>query len=102
MSSDEQKTESFEAAALEEKVKANVANMNTWLRIVFVALFALIFYIVFFITCAVGVIQFIAGIFTGKPLASLTDFNGTLAVYAQDLVKFITYSSEKKPFPFKE
>lgn len=88
--------------AFEEQVKAQVKDTGTWLRLFYVVLFAAIFYAVFFVTCAVGIIQFVARIFSGKPLTSLHDFNSTLADYARDLVAYVTYASDKKPFPFKE
>lgn len=85
-------------SAFEEQVQ----DKDTWLRLFYIILFGLIFYVVFFVTCVVGVIQFVTRMLTGRPLASLQDFNTTLATYAHDLVAYITYASDMKPFPFKE
>ncbi len=87
---------------LEENVKTQVKDKNTWLRLLLIVLFGAVFYAVFFITCIVGVIQFIARVLTGKPLASLREFSLTLSEYAQELVNYITYVSDVKPYPFKE
>jgi uncharacterized membrane protein len=86
----------------EERVKSQVQDKSTWLRLFFMLLFIVIFYFVFFIACAVGILQFFARIFSGKPLASLYDFNSTLADYSKDLVAYITFASDAKPYPFKE
>jgi hypothetical protein len=93
---------SEDKTAFEEQVKSNVQNKNTWLRLFFLALFAVIYYVVFFVAIGVGFIQFVAGKFSGKPLSSLQEFNATLADYSRELVAYITYASDKKPFPFKE
>lgn len=94
--------ENHQPSELEEKIKTNVKDMNTWLRLFYMVLFAVILYAVFFITVGIGFIQFVARILSGKTLDSLTDFNQTLADYARDLVAFVTFRSDKKPFPFKE
>lgn len=94
--------EKSERSALEENIKSNVKDSGLWLRLFYMVLFSVILYVVVLITAAVGTIQFVARIFSGKPLENLADFNGTLASYASDLVNFITYRSETKPFPFKE
>jgi hypothetical protein len=87
---------------LEEQIRTQITDINTWLRLFYMALFMVVFYIVYAITCVVGIIQFFAGIFTGKTLASLSEFNAKLSDYARDVVAYITYASSKKPFPFKE
>lgn len=87
---------------IEDQIKSQVKDTNTWVRLFFMILFMVIFYVVFGITGIVAVIQFVTRILTGKPLGSLQDFNAKLADYAHDLVAYITYSSDAKPFPFKE
>lgn len=87
---------------IEDQIKSQVQDTGTWVRLFFTLLFVVIFYVVFVIVAAVAVIQFITRILTGKPLGSLMDFNAKLAEYARDLVAYITYASDNKPFPFKE
>lgn len=93
---------SDEPSSLEEQVKTQVKDKGTWLRLFFMLIFGVILYSVFFVTCAVAIIQFVARLLSGKPLASLAEFNSTLADYARDLVAYLTYASDRKPFPFKE
>jgi hypothetical protein len=91
-----------ETSSLEEQVKTQVKDKGTWLRLFFMVIFAVIFYAVFFVTCTVAFVQFSARLLSGKPLSSLAEFNATLADYARDLVAYLTYASDRKPFPFKE
>lgn len=87
---------------IEDQIKSQVQDTGTWVRLFFTVLFIMIFYVVFGITAIVALIQFATRILTGKPLGSLYDFNQKLAEYARDLVAYITYASDAKPFPFKE
>ena len=88
--------------AIEDQIKSQVKDSGTWLRLFFMFLFMFIFYLIFVITGLVGLIQFVARIISGKTLDSLGDFNRKLSSYAQEVVAYITYSSDKKPFPFSE
>ena len=87
---------------LEDQIKSQVKDTSTWVRLFFIILFMTIFYVEYFITGIVAIIQFVTRILTGKPLASLLDFNLKLSEYARDLVAYTTYASDQKPFPFKE
>lgn len=87
---------------LEERITREVRDTGTWLRLFYMLVFMIAFYFVYIITCSAGIIQFFARLFSGAPLASLVDFNGKLAEYARELVAYITYASNDKPFPFKE
>lgn len=87
---------------IEKNIRAQVQNKDTWLRVFFMAVFLVIFYAVFFVTLGIAVIQFFARLLSGKSLASLDDFNRTLATYAHDIVAYVTFASDAKPFPFKE
>ena len=88
--------------SFEDRVRTQVQDKHTWLRLFFMLIFMVIFYAVFFVTCTVAIIQFVAKILSGKTLASLSDFNVTLSDYTRDLVAYLTYVTDKKPFPFKE
>src|ERR1043166_5381224 len=87
---------------LEERIATQVKDTGTWLRLFYMLVFMIAFYFVYAITCAIGLIQFFARLFSGSPLASLADFNAKLSDYARDLVAYITSASNDKPFPFKE
>jgi Flp pilus assembly protein TadB len=84
-------TESFENDAgsgpdIKEKVKAS----STWLRIVFMILFAVIFYIVEFVLFAVAALQFLWKLFTGEANERLTRFGESLARFTYQIVRFLT------------
>ncbi len=83
-------------------VSENVKSEKQWLR----GLFALLFIIILEITKVVGVtvaiLQFLFAILTGKGNSNLTQFGSSLAQYFQQILDFLTYNSDDKPFPFAQ
>jgi len=49
---------------------------------------------------AVVVFQFLASLLTGQPNTRLTHFGRNLARYLQQIISYLTFSTEDKPFPF--
>ncbi len=58
------------------------------------------FYVAEFITFAVVAFQFLASLFTGQPNDQLTRFGRNLARYLQQIIVYMTFATEEKPFPF--
>jgi len=81
-------------------IKANVTRRSIWLRLVFMIVLSVAFYVAEFITFAVVAFQFLASLFTGQPNDQLTRFGRNLARYLQQITVFMTFATEEKPFPF--
>ncbi len=77
-----------------------IKDGNTWMRLLYMLLFAAILYVTMIVTGAVVVINFLVKLITGVPNAELTRFGGTLAQFIRDVVAFLTFASETMPFPF--
>jgi hypothetical protein len=85
---------------METSLKANLTNRDTWLRLVYMILFAVIFSVVEIVTGVVVCVQFLFKLFTGEVNQPLRDFGSRLAVYFREMVAFLTYHTEHKPYPF--
>jgi hypothetical protein len=48
------------------------------------------------------IIQFLFSLFTGEDNINLRKFGHSLSIYIFDTLKFLTYASEEKPFPFAD
>ena len=81
-------------------IKENVTRRSIWLRLVFMIVLSVAFYVAEFITFAVVAFQFLASLFTGQPNDQLTRFGRNLARYLQQITVFMTFATEEKPFPF--
>ena len=62
--------------------------------------FILIWSVSRFAIRAVIVLQFLIVLLSGEKNARLGDFGGQLASYTQQLIRYLTFNSEEKPFPF--
>lgn len=85
---------------MDQKLKTNLGNKDTWLRLVFMILLALAFNVTEAVVVAVVVFQFLAKLVTGKPNERLRGFGGSLGVYLRDIVAYLAFQSDDKPFPF--
>ncbi|USG61831.1 DUF4389 domain-containing protein [Sneathiella marina] len=82
-----------------DDVKTNVKSKSTWTRLVFIILFAITYRIASIVLFAITIIQFLKALFTGSPFPQLQSFGGSLAEYNKQVVEFLSYQSEEKPFP---
>jgi hypothetical protein len=81
-------------------IKENVTRRSIWLRLVFMIVLSMAYGVAEVVTLAVVVFQFVAGLFAGKPNDQLTRFGRNLARYFQQIIVYMTFATEEKPFPF--
>lgn len=72
----------------------------TWIRIVYMLLFALVIQVVGLALTLVVVVQLGAQLITGDTFAELRMFGTHLANYLRDIAAFLTFASDRLPFPF--
>lgn len=74
---------------------------KTWLRILFILLFILAYCLIRFVILGVVILQTLFMLFTGKRNQPIHEFASGLASYAYQIVQYICYISDGKPFPFQ-
>ena len=80
----------------------HIKSRSTWLRLVFMLLFAVIFYIAEMVLFAVAALQFLWKLFTGGVNLRLTAFGANLGAFLREVVLFLTFNTERMPFPFAD
>lgn len=70
------------------------------LRILYMLLFAVVFWVVCWALAITAIGQLALRVLTGKPSADLARFGTGLARFAGQIVEFLTFASERVPFPF--
>jgi uncharacterized membrane protein len=85
---------------MDKELKEKLLVKSKWLRGMFMALFIVVEYFVAWAIVLVSVFQFIWTLLTGKPNDKLVDFTKHLNDYFLQVISFLTYNSEEKPFPF--
>lgn len=75
---------------------------NGWMRVLFVALFWFIFYLTQLVVAAVVIAQCLFTLLTGAPNEQLLKFGDSLSRYVQELLRYVTFNSDERPFPFSD
>lgn len=83
-------------------ISQNVKSEKQWLRGLFMLLFFVVYEVTEMLVIFVAIIQFLFSIFTGKSNTNLRSFGDSLSQYAQQMVTYLSYNSEEKPFPFAD
>ena len=79
----------------------HVAAKSTWMRLFFMIVFGIIYGISRLVIGAVVVIQFFHVLFTGDVNEPLKSFGHSLAIYSYEIVNYLTFNTETKPFPLE-
>ncbi|MDT8382796.1 MAG: DUF4389 domain-containing protein [Gammaproteobacteria bacterium] len=85
---------------MDEDFKQNLTAAETWIRGLFILLFAFLLMVARIVTAAVVVIQFLFTVFTGRTNENLRYFGAGLAQYIFQILQYVTYNSDEKAFPF--
>jgi len=81
-------------------LESNVKRKSTWLRLFFMFVLAFLYGLSRFVIAAVVVIQFFYVLLTGEIKAELKAFGHSLAIYSYEIIDYLTFNREVKPFPF--
>jgi len=82
-------------------ISNNLKNTNQWLRILYMVLFAIIFQVSTVVLWLVVVVQALSALITGSPNANVRGLAASLSQYIFEIVQFLSYGTEEKPFPFQ-
>lgn len=78
----------------------SATKANPWKRLIHILLFIVIFGIAEWVTYVIVLVQFLSSVFTGKSNDRLRELGQNIAVYAQQIISFLTYASDAVPYPF--
>ena len=81
-------------------IKKNITRCGIWLRLVFMIVMSVAYGVAEFVILAVVVFQFLASLITGRPNNQLARFGRNLARYLQQIIVYVTFATEERPFPF--
>jgi len=83
-----------------QAIKKNILSRPTWTRGLYMLLFAVIYGLAEIIITVVVVFQFLYVLITGKTIPNLLLFGQGLSTFVYDIMLYLTYNTEEKPFPF--
>lgn len=86
----------------EPRLEDNIKSRSTWLRLLFMILFVVLWSISRIVVLAVVVLQFFWVLITGAANERLLAFGAGLATYSYQIIAYLTYNTETQPFPFSD
>ena len=85
---------------MDNEMKSSLTALDTWLRGLYMLLFTVIYSVTEFVLGLIVVFQFIHVLFSRTTNERLLDFSSDLSVYIYQILQFLTFNSEAKPYPF--
>lgn len=73
-----------------------------WMRLLYMILFAILYKVAEFVMWVVVLFQAIVNLVTGHSNERALQFGKQLTIYVYGLWAYLTYNTEKKPFPFSD
>ena len=80
----------------------NLKQPSVWVRIILMLAFAVVLYPVFLVLLVLMIAQMVFVIITGESNANLRSLGIALSAYIFQIVQFMSYVTDVKPFPFSD
>ncbi len=90
------------AETAKSDLRTNLTNRGTWMRALFMVLFAIFFNIAELLVGVIVVFQFIHLLVTGRSNPRLVELGQSLGQYILEILRYLTFNTEDRPFPFAD
>lgn len=87
---------------MQEQINENLKKIETWKRIIFMLIYALIDGMVKLLLWLVVFLQVGSVLLTGSVNPNILGFGRSLSAYHYHILLFLTFNTEKLPFPFSD
>ena len=85
---------------MEDTTREHMVDGSIWMRGLHMLIFAVAYNVVEAMLALTAVFQFFCALITGKVNEPLLGFSKNGALYVQEVMEFLTFNSEIRPFPF--
>ncbi len=85
-----------------EELKENLKSGSQWLRFLYMVLCIIFFEVAALLGFGLVIFQFLHTLVLGRSNEQLLKFGDSLGQYFRQLVAFLTYNTEERPFPFAD
>jgi hypothetical protein len=87
-------------SSTQSELEKNIKSQATWLRLFFMIVLGVLYALSRLVILAVIVIQFFHVLLQGKKNEGLLAFGHSLAIYSYEVVDYLTFNRDERPFPF--
>lgn len=77
-------------------------GQSSWKRVIFVALFWVIFYFSQVVAGVITIAQCIFVLVSNNPNEQLLKFGDSLSKYIYEILRYVTFNTDRQPFPFSD
>lgn len=84
----------------DDSLEKNLKSRTTWLRLIFMCIFGVLISLTGMVGTAVVVLGFLWVLFTGEVNRELRQIGQAIATYMFEIVRYLTFNTDDKPFPF--
>ena len=89
-----------EESSSSRPLEDNLKSKNTWMRLVFMLVYYLLISVASIVASVIVVLGFLAVLFTGERNSQLMRAGATVTGYIADILSYLTFNTDEKPFPF--
>lgn len=82
------------------EMKDNLKQQSTWMRGLYMLIFAVFYSIAEVVLFAIVVFQFLLKLFSGETNPRLEKLGQSIATYVYQIIQFLTFNSEYQVYPF--
>lgn len=87
-------------SAEESPLAKNLKSKSIWMRLVFMLVIGFLYSVSRIVVGAVIIVQFLWVLFTSETNAKLQAFGKSLATYTNEIILYLTFNTEDRPYPF--
>ena len=84
----------------ESQLAKNLTSKSIWMRLLFMLVMTFLYSVSRVVVGAVVVVQFFWVLFTSNTNKELQTFGKSLAMYTNEIILYLTFNSEDRPYPF--
>ncbi len=92
--------ETMSSSTVESTLSKNLKSKSIWMRLLFMLVTTFLYSVSRIVVGAVVVVQFSWVLFTGETNQKLQIFGRSLATYTNQIILYLTFNTEERPFPF--
>lgn len=85
-----------------EQIKQNVKSPIIWIRLLYMVFFVAFYIVAEIVLGAMVVFQFFHRLLLGSANENVLQFTDGLAQYFLQIIRYLAFNSEDKPFPFSD
>ena len=82
------------------KIEQNLKSRTTWLRLLFMCIYGMLAGLASMVATVVVALGFLMVLFTGEVNQELRQLGQGIASYLFQIVRYLTFNTDDKPFPF--